>query len=263
MATQIIQSQNFPIVSVLNGHAVTTSIDVAAFFGKLHKNVLRSIDSVLASCPDSAKLNFELCYEYNKLQNGKPLKYYQLTRDAFVFVVMGFTGEKATAFKWAYIEAFNRMEAQLRAQSLPPATITPAQQLELRKAIAKRAKVDGAAYQKIYHALYDRFQIAKYDQLKATDFSDALAFVNTCGLSEIPGRKPLVFSAIEAENLQGALYHLRYVHRDSFVAFYKFLVATRSPLASQVYEALNDLHLRGVERVMERQGYGYKDLEAI
>lgn len=100
-------------------------------------------------------------------------------------------------------------------------------------------------------------------QLKATDFSDALAFVNTCGLSEIPGRKPLVFSAIEAENLQGALYHLRYIHRDSFVAFYKFLVATRSPLAPQVYEALNDLHLRGVERVMERQGYGYKDLEAI
>ncbi len=123
--SEITSTFSSPVVTLSGNHAVTTSIDVAAFFGKLHKNVLRSIDSILASCPDSAKLNFELCYENSELQNGKPQKYYQLTRDAFVFVTMGFTGEKAAAFKWAYIEAFNRMEAQLRAQSLPPATITP------------------------------------------------------------------------------------------------------------------------------------------
>jgi hypothetical protein len=38
-----------------------------------------------------------------------------MTKDGFVFLVMGFTGKKAAAFKEAYIAEFNRMEAQLYA----------------------------------------------------------------------------------------------------------------------------------------------------
>ncbi len=36
-----------------------------------------------------------------------------MTKDGFVFLVMGFTGKKAAAFKEAYIAEFNRMEAEL------------------------------------------------------------------------------------------------------------------------------------------------------
>ena len=38
-----------------------------------------------------------------------------MTRDGFSFLVMGFTGAKAAHWKEKYIEAFNAMEAELRA----------------------------------------------------------------------------------------------------------------------------------------------------
>ena len=38
---------------------------------------------------------------------------YLMNRDGFMFVVMGFTGEKAAQLKWNYIQAFNAMEAAL------------------------------------------------------------------------------------------------------------------------------------------------------
>lgn len=47
------------------------------------------------------------------------------------------------------------------------ATLTPAEQLQIRKAISARAKKSAVAYQTIYHALYARFQVAKYDQSRA------------------------------------------------------------------------------------------------
>lgn len=38
---------------------------------------------------------------------------FELTRDAFVLIVMGFTGKRALQWKIDYIKAFNRMEATL------------------------------------------------------------------------------------------------------------------------------------------------------
>ena len=51
--------------------------------------------------------------------------------------------------------------------SYSAATLTPAEQLQIRKAISARAKKSAVAYQTIYHALYARFQVAKYDQSRA------------------------------------------------------------------------------------------------
>ena len=39
----------------------------------------------------------------------------QMTRDGFVFLVMGYTGKKAAQFKEFYIKRFNEMEAQIKA----------------------------------------------------------------------------------------------------------------------------------------------------
>jgi phage regulator Rha-like protein len=44
-------------------------------------------------------------------------KEYLLTRDGFSLVVMGFTGQKALQWKLKYIEAFNKMEAQLKGNT--------------------------------------------------------------------------------------------------------------------------------------------------
>ena len=72
---------------------VTDSRKVAEAFGKRHDNVLRAI-SKLGCSELFAKLNFEVCFENNELQNGKPLKFYRMTKDGFMLLVMGFSGKK-------------------------------------------------------------------------------------------------------------------------------------------------------------------------
>ncbi|WP_341538063.1 Rha family transcriptional regulator [Sodalis glossinidius] len=44
---------------------------------------------------------------------GEKRPMFEMTKDGFVFIVMGFTGKKAAAFKEAYIAEFNRMEPEL------------------------------------------------------------------------------------------------------------------------------------------------------
>lgn len=101
------------LVSNQNGTPVTTSNKIANVFGKQHKNVLRAIDKLECSA-DFAERNFELCYENNDLQNGKPNRYFKITKDGAAFLIMGFTGEKAGKFKEDYINAFNWMQETLQ-----------------------------------------------------------------------------------------------------------------------------------------------------
>lgn len=64
----------------------------------------------------------------------------------------------------------------------PIASITSAQQLQLREAVAARAKSVSAHYQTIYRALYARFQIPRYTELLAKDFDAAMEFIRTVDL---------------------------------------------------------------------------------
>lgn len=100
------------VVTQENGEVKTTSYAVAEAFEKKHYNVLRDIEKLRCS-ENFRKLNFEVCYENNELQNGKPRKFYRMTKDGWMFLVMGFTGEKADLIKEQFIEAFNWMAQQL------------------------------------------------------------------------------------------------------------------------------------------------------
>ncbi len=100
-----------PQVEIINGVAVTTSLAIAEHFDRQHKHVLESIRNLQVS--DSFSLpNFRLSYYLN--QQGKQQPMYHITRDGFIFLVMGFTGKEAARIKEAYIQAFNQMEEQLR-----------------------------------------------------------------------------------------------------------------------------------------------------
>ncbi|HGJ5874725.1 Rha family transcriptional regulator [Arsenophonus apicola] len=104
-----------PKVSIHKGKAITTSQDVAEYFNKRHDNVLRAIGSLECSS-EFRLLNFEETFYIRENPNGGDgisTKCYEMTKDGFVFLVMGFTGKKAAQFKEAYIAEFNRMEAQL------------------------------------------------------------------------------------------------------------------------------------------------------
>lgn len=91
----------------------TTSRIVAQVFGKAHRNVLQSINN-LGTPADFNLLNFKQI-EF-KDDKGRTFTEYEMTRDGFMFLVMGFTGQKATSTKLKFIEAFNAMEAKLLAQ---------------------------------------------------------------------------------------------------------------------------------------------------
>ncbi len=98
-------------VSIVNGKVVTTSLAIAEHFDKQHSHVLRDIRELELS--DSFRQsNFGQSYYLN--QQGKQQPMYHITRDGFIFLVMGFTGKEAARIKEAYIHAFNRMEEELR-----------------------------------------------------------------------------------------------------------------------------------------------------
>lgn len=124
--TEVVQvaptDQELSLVAVENEHAVTTSLRVAEVFGKQHKNVLRDIQNLDCS-DDFRKLNFEPSHIIKQLPNNgsKKLPMYYITRDGFMFLVMGFTGKTAAKWKEAYIKAFNEMEAKIRAEQMAKA----------------------------------------------------------------------------------------------------------------------------------------------
>ena len=96
-----------PLVKIRNEEAYTTSLDIAENFEKEHRNVLKKIDELLENSSISTRLLFELS-EY-KDSTGRTLPMYELNFDGFVLLVMGFTGDKALAYKLRYIDVFNKM----------------------------------------------------------------------------------------------------------------------------------------------------------
>lgn len=97
-------------LTAVNGIPTTTSLAIAERFNKRHDNVLQSIESLDCSEEFSA-LNFQGCAY--KGGNGKLLPMYNVTKDGFMFLAMGFTGKEAATWKERYIAAFNAMEAKL------------------------------------------------------------------------------------------------------------------------------------------------------
>jgi Rha family phage regulatory protein len=100
------------LIEVLNqdGQLVVTSRQIAEDFEKEHKHVLDSIRNLVAENPAVKNMIIESSYE----NRGKQYPEYLLTRDGFSLLVMGFTGAKALEWKIKYIEAFNKMEEQLK-----------------------------------------------------------------------------------------------------------------------------------------------------
>lgn len=97
--------QLIDIVSERNDIAVTTSLKVAEKFEKDHKHVLESIRNLVAE-KSAAKFFRETTYK----NRGKKYPMFEMDRDGFSLLAMGFTGEKALRWKIDYIQAFNAME---------------------------------------------------------------------------------------------------------------------------------------------------------
>jgi len=106
------------IVVTDKDHVFTTSLLLAEKFDKKHFHVLRDVENILKNCPDERfrESNFGCTMRDvpGPKNSVRQEKIYNLTRDGFTMVAMGFTGQKAFLWKIAFINAFNRMEAKLR-----------------------------------------------------------------------------------------------------------------------------------------------------
>ncbi|EAK4900965.1 hypothetical protein CYB17_06200 [Campylobacter coli] len=86
------------------------SLDLAKVFNKNHRHILQTTKNQPQN--DFTESNFILSTYKDKKGELRPC--YNLTRDAFSLLVMGFTGEKAYKWKVEFIKAFNEMEKRLK-----------------------------------------------------------------------------------------------------------------------------------------------------
>lgn len=131
------ETQN-ALVQIRDGVPMTSSLQVAQYFGKRHNDVLRDIRAIECS-NDFHKRNFASLFYIREIGNGAQRKFplVYMTKDGFTFLVMGFTGKVAAKFKEDYINAFNSMEYKLKTEAVPKTQLEAAcrQIKQLQKAV--------------------------------------------------------------------------------------------------------------------------------
>ena len=91
--------------------ARVSSLAVAEMFEKQHFHVMRDIE-MLDCSKEFNQSNFGLVKYTDSKGETRPA--YNMTRDGFVFLAMGYRGKKAAQFKEAYIRRFNEMESYIK-----------------------------------------------------------------------------------------------------------------------------------------------------
>ena len=204
-----INFQNF--VQIQNSQIVTTSEFVAQAFDKQHKHVLEKIEQISKEIKDSFfEPNFQLKAKQVKTGFGyRETKSYELTKDGFMLLVMGFTGKQAMAIKIAYIEAFNAMsEAILDLNSTLsdnlPAKTTADDRTPLRQAVAALVGRKGIDYSTAYGMIHQRFNVGAIEDIPAEQLPEAVAYVHALTLSD--DRQPLL-DGLDIERLAVTVYY--------------------------------------------------------
>lgn len=187
-----------------NGQVLASSRDVAEKFGKKHNSVLKTIygenrkgehinglaDEILASGNPLTKYFIESEYE----NRGKKYKECLMTRDGFSLVVMGFTGNNAIEWKLKYIDAFNKMEEELRKQSSKalPTTYKEAL-LQLLEQVEKNEKLEEERKILLPKADYHDEVLKKDGLITTTVVSKDLGFKSAAKLNQIMFLNNIIF----------------------------------------------------------------------
>jgi Rha family phage regulatory protein len=110
-----------PVIEMHGGVPMAHSRHVARYFAKEHKAVLRAYRDAKCS-PEFRQRNFAPCI-LKGLDGKEYTDHVLMTKSGFAFVVLAFTGDKAAPFREDYINAYDRMEADLRAKQ--PVVVDP------------------------------------------------------------------------------------------------------------------------------------------
>ncbi|WP_239688269.1 Rha family transcriptional regulator [Pseudomonas putida] len=180
--TTVVDMRKF--VEARDGKAFATSQQVASAFGKQHHHVMQKLESL--ECSDQF-----LTSNFSRVQfehRGNTYEAIEMTKDGFVFLVMGFTGAKAAAIKEGYIHAFNAMAEQLSINSdvlvgdLVGAVIGSSGEVVLDRVIDQKAAALPVALRRSFKhtmksRLRTRFNVQKTALIPAEDLPNACNFV--------------------------------------------------------------------------------------
>ena len=183
-------------------------------------------------------------------------------------LIFGSKLEKAKEFKrWVTSEVLPSIR-KTGSYTIPSDTIDVTQQYLVRTAVSRLAKNSSLAYQRVYHELYERFKVPRYQELKKTDFISVMKFLQASDLLEgmdepvtpPPQDGGAVLSKEEMKLIQTAVYLRSYLFKPIEEAFYHFLVSAKSPLAPRAWECFHDLNFQLLEPVLDKHGYSVKEL---
>lgn len=200
-------------------------------------------------------------------------------------LIFGSKLESAKRFKrWVTSEVLPAIRKTGRYEAQE--TITPAEQLQIQQAVARRAKTSSANYQTIYRAIKVRFQIPRYNELPRRQFAECLKFIDAVDL-KVPEAKtaaaPVCETPFTPEELAASpekppkgyayqvsakflddqrtfVYYWRYLFRRELELFEEFLYRTGSPRAARFHEAVNNLDLMRTEDQLRRLGFPMEEL---
>lgn len=103
----------------INNVATIDSREVAEMISVRHADLLRSIESYIATISENAKLrsqDYFISDTYKTDNNNKTYKCYKLTKMGCEMVANKLTGEKGILFTAEYVKRFNQMEQQQKPQ---------------------------------------------------------------------------------------------------------------------------------------------------
>lgn len=249
------------------GDALTplfVAIDICKALG--HSNPRQA----LRDCVDPE----DLCKEFVETKGGRQ-EVNCVNESGMYALIFGSKLPSAKRFKkWVTSEVLPTIrktgQYSTAEQSSEVPTLTPAQQLLVRQAVASRAKIESKNYQTIYRAIYNRFQIARYDQLPQTDLNECLKFIQEVNLNApevkhhsepVVQGQVLLLTPEDCECLRSFIYAFKYLFRKEVVMFAEFLKGVKSPYAGKFYDAATDWSLTNVERILEKCGYPVKELD--
>lgn len=152
--------RDWQLVYLKNDEAVCDSLQVAEKFGKEHKNVLQSIDNLIAE-NSAVKIMFKI--SSYKSGNGQSYRKFYMNRDGFSLLAMGFTGREALEWKLQYIRAFNQMENFIREKSTQmwvetrkAGKLTRKAETDTIQKLVEYAKGQGSSHAEMLYMTYSR-----------------------------------------------------------------------------------------------------------
>lgn len=113
---QLIPMDDYGVFADMKDIVRANSLMVAKMFNKTHQHVLRDIAKITESksgLSEEFRVHNFVKSSY-KDSTGRKLPCYDMTRDGFTVLVMGYTGQRAMRFKETYIHRFNEMESFIR-----------------------------------------------------------------------------------------------------------------------------------------------------